>query len=525
MADWSTEFPRNVAQRYVNLAPIVGGGGGGTVTNVATGTGLTGGPITTTGTISLANTTVTQGSYGSSNQSPTYNVDAQGRLTSAANVTIDHDTLANFVANEHIDHSAVSISAGTGLSGGGDLTATRTLALANTAVAPGSYTKADITVDAQGRLTAASSGTGVGSVTNVATGTGLTGGPITTTGTISLANTAVAPGSYTNTSLTVDAQGRLTAASSGLISVVMDTAAAPNYPTDLTKGVWYGLNTKANAFDSTCVTLGNNAQTKKGNDIAIGNGAVAANTGTGNDNISMGTGAISDNSSIAIGRAANCQTLNGLAIGDGCLVANIYNVGVGKGTTVTGAQANMFGSRSTVSGGAGTGCGDSVSVTGLGGTAVGSFTTASASYALALGSGTACTASAAVGLGVSNSIANTVTLGNTNGAGLLERLEAIGTVTQLTSINTAVTLNVSQGIITMFGTVTHATPASFTVNNTRVKATSMIQVTVEGINAGGDPTVCSIGSVAANSFQVYVNSFATTTAAAPKIHFRVYGGN
>ena len=30
-----------------------GGGGNGTVTNVATGTGLTGGPITTTGTISL----------------------------------------------------------------------------------------------------------------------------------------------------------------------------------------------------------------------------------------------------------------------------------------------------------------------------------------------------------------------------------------------------------------------------------------------------------------------------------------
>jgi hypothetical protein len=36
-----------------------GGGGTGTVTQVNTGTGLTGGPITTTGTVSLANTTVT----------------------------------------------------------------------------------------------------------------------------------------------------------------------------------------------------------------------------------------------------------------------------------------------------------------------------------------------------------------------------------------------------------------------------------------------------------------------------------
>ena len=50
-------------------------------------------------------------------------------ISTATQGTIDHDSLANFVANEHIDHSSVSVIAGTGLTGGGTIAVDRTITL------------------------------------------------------------------------------------------------------------------------------------------------------------------------------------------------------------------------------------------------------------------------------------------------------------------------------------------------------------------------------------------------------------
>jgi len=80
VSDWCV-FNGSVWQKVDNSEVIY-------VSNVATGTGLTGGPITSTGTISLANTAVTIGTYGGATNVASFTVDQQGRLTSVSNVTI-----------------------------------------------------------------------------------------------------------------------------------------------------------------------------------------------------------------------------------------------------------------------------------------------------------------------------------------------------------------------------------------------------------------------------------------------------
>jgi hypothetical protein len=174
---------------------------------------------------------------------------------------IVHDNLSGFVANEHIDHSAVTITAGSGLTGGGNITASRTL---NIGQGTGITVSADAiaTNDAQivhDNLSGFVANEHIDHTTvSISAGTGLTGGgTIAANRTLSIANTGVAAATYGDSStiprITVNAQGQITAVVGASVSIPagydktnFDSDFATKTTTNLTEGTnLYYTDTRA----------------------------------------------------------------------------------------------------------------------------------------------------------------------------------------------------------------------------------------------------------------------------------------
>ena len=134
---------RHVDHSAVSINTSTGLSGGGTLET--TRTILFDGVGTTVVSSSAQVLTLTTGSgiVSSSAQIDTNFFDIDGLVSSSAqvitltsgssifsgSVQIDHDSTTNFVANEHVDHSTITVGSGKGLSGGGTIDTSRSLTL------------------------------------------------------------------------------------------------------------------------------------------------------------------------------------------------------------------------------------------------------------------------------------------------------------------------------------------------------------------------------------------------------------
>lgn len=183
----------------------------GTVTSIVAGIGLSGGTITSTGTIGLATTGVAAGTY------TKLSVDSYGRaLSGGVLVSSDIPSLDWSKISSGKPLSLAGYGIIDGVRNGGNVDSLQSGTEANRP-APGNAGKIFFSTDTQkiyidngSAWTVVSSANGAGgTLTSITAGAGLTGGTITTNGTVALATSGVTAGTYSK--VTVDTYGRATA--------------------------------------------------------------------------------------------------------------------------------------------------------------------------------------------------------------------------------------------------------------------------------------------------------------------------
>ena len=306
----STAQPQDLTAAQV-LALI----GGGTVSLINTGQGLQGGPITTTGSISIANTGVTAGTYGSATAVPQIAINSQGQITSASrvNILIPTSQITGLGTMATQNANAVAITGGT----------IDQTTIGGTTASTGSFTS----------LTA----TGTTNLSTVASGT-WQGTPI-----------AVAYGGTGATSAS-GARTNLGAAASGANSDITSLTGLTTPLAETEGGTGYGSYTTGDIlYASSSTTLA------RLNDVATGNALISGGVGVAPSYGKIGlTTHVSGTLPVANG-GTGATTLTGYLVGNGTsaftAVATIPNAGLTNSSITIGSTAISLGaSTSTLAG-------------------------------------------------------------------------------------------------------------------------------------------------------------------------------
>lgn len=123
-----------------------------------------------------------------------------------------------------------------------------------------------------------------------------------------------------------------------------------------------------------------------------------------------------------------------------------------------------------------------------------------------------------IGAATGTSLTATGTIVSTGTAGVGYATGAGGTVTQITSRTTGVTLNKTAGAITLVSAAGSATAATFTVTNSTVAATDVI---ILNQKSGTDLYDLMVTAVAAGSFNLTFRTTGGTTTETPVFNFAV----